>query len=216
MLYSELTPEQKAELKAQLEAEERQTEERRKAEKETYKSLADDFVARNFKKLTKVSTEMLSVKQAVFEDSETLLKMKSELFNVRSNQQSHTFTTCDGKYSVKLGNRVNEGWDETVEAGIEKVKEYIRTLARDENSAMLVDTVMGLLAKDRKGALKASKVLELEKLAGKSNNPLFNEGIKIIKEAYRPEPTCQFIEVKYKDDKGTERSLPLSMSAVDY
>ena len=43
------------------------------------------------------------------------------------------------------------------------VKEYIKTMAKDENSANLVDTVMSLLAKDRKGALKANKVLELEK-----------------------------------------------------
>ena len=116
--------------------------------------------------------------------------------------------------SITLGNRVNEGWDDTVEAGIAKVKEYLATLAKDDNSAALVETVMGLLAKDRKGALKANKVLELERLAVKSQNPEFLDGINIIKQAYRPVPTCQFISVKLKDDKGVESQLPLSLAAM--
>ena len=126
--------------------------------------------------------------------------MKNELFKVKSGRQTDTFTTSNSRMSLTLGNRVNEGWDDTVEAGIDMVKEYIKTMAKDENSANLVDTVMSLLAKDRKGALKANKVLELEKLAIKSKDERFLEGINIIKAAYRPVPTCQFIQVEMKDE----------------
>ena len=101
-----------------------------------------------------------------------------------------------------------------MEAGIAKVKEYLGTLAKDDNSAALVETVMGLLAKDRKGALKANKVLELERLAVKSQDKEFLDGIGIIKAAYRPVPTCQFISVETKDEKGNATPLPLSLSAM--
>ena len=116
--------------------------------------------------------------------------------------------------SITLGNRVNEGWDDTVNAGIAKVKDYLASLAKDDDTAALVETVMGLLAKDRKGNLKASKVLELEKLAQKKQAELFLDGIAIIRAAYRPEPSCQFIEVTLKDENGNEIKLPLSLAAM--
>ena len=201
MDLTQLTKEQKTVLKAQLEAEE-------KAEK------ARVQVRSNVRKLQELSAEMERVKAEVFGEFATLIKTKNELFSTKMNRQSDTFTTQDGLMSITLGNRVNEGWDDTVEAGIAKVKEYLATLAKDDNSAALVDTVMGLLAKDRKGALKANKVLELERLAVKSQNPDFLDGISIIKQAYRPVPTCQFISVKLKDEKGVESQLPLSLAAM--
>ena len=151
----------------------------------------------------------------MFDGFDIIIAMKDELFNTKSDRQSDTLTTDDGQISIKLGNRVNDGWADEAEVGITKVKEYLKTLAKDENSADLLDTVMKLIAKDRKGNLKASKVLQLEQLAQKKNDPQFTEAIKIIQQSYRPTPSCQFIEVKYKDNQGKERSLPLSMSVAD-
>lgn len=209
-----LTPEQRAELKAQLEAEELAAEKQRQQDREDYKALVDGFVRSNIKKLQNLSSEMMRIKQEVFADAEALVNMKNELFKVKTDRRSDTFTAQDGTMSITLGNRTNEGWDDTVNAGIAKVKEYLGTLARDDNSAALVETVMGLMAKDRKGNLKASKVLELEKLAVKTADPMFLEGLNIIKQAYRPMPSCQFIEVMTKDEKGNEIKLPLSLAAM--
>jgi len=209
-----LSAAQKAALKAQLEAEEKAEKERVQNEREAYKSLVDQTVENNVKKLSKLSCEMERIKQEVFAEFATLIKTKDELFKTKADRQSDTFTTADGTMSITLGNRVNEGWDDTVEAGIEKVKDYLKTLAKDDNSAELVQVVMGLLAKDRKGALKANKVLELERLAVSSQNADFIDGINIIKAAYRPIPTCQFIQVELKDEEGKSRKLPLSLSAM--
>ena len=209
-----LTPEQRAELKAQIEAEEKADKARVQNEREAYKSLVDQTVENAVKKLTKLSCEMERVKQEIFAEFSTLIKTKNELFKTKINRQSDTFTTTDGRMSITLGNRLNEGWDDTVEAGIEKVKEYLQTLAKDDNSAELVQVVMGLLSKDRKGALKANKVLELEKLAATSQDERFIDEINIIKAAYRPVPTCQFIQVDLKDEEGKTRKLPLSLSAM--
>ena len=35
--------------------------------------------------------------------------------------------------TIRIGNRINEGWDDTVGVGVEKVKTFLRTLAKDEN-----------------------------------------------------------------------------------
>lgn len=209
-----LTKEEREELKAQLEAEEKAEKARVENEREEYKRLVDASVRSAVGKLRKLSDEMMRVKREVFEEFDTLIRMKNELFRVKLDRKTDTFTTGDGAMSVTLGSRTNEGWDDTVEAGIAKVKDYLGTLAKDDNSAALVETVMGLLAKDRKGALKANKVLELERLAVKSQDKEFLDGIGIIKAAYRPVPTCQFISVETKDEKGNATPLPLSLSAM--
>lgn len=214
MDITKLSAEERATLKAQLDAEERDRKNRIEQEREAYKDLVDITVENCVEKLQRLSAEMMRVKAEVFKEFGTVIAMKNELFRVKSNRQSDTFTTSNNGLRLTLGNRMNEGWDDTVEAGIDIVKEYLATLAKDENSANLVETVMGLMAKDRKGALKASKVLELERLAVKSKNERFLEGINIIKNAYRPVPTCQFIQVEVKDENGGMASLPLSLAAM--
>lgn len=214
MNYEELTEKEKAELRARIEAEDKAKKQKQQEDRETYKVLTDKFVTTNIKKLQSLSNQMMQIKQEVFRDADLLIDMKDDLFKTKADRRSNTFTTQDGLMSITLGNRINEGWDDTVNAGIAKVKEYLASLAKDDNSAALVDTVMGLIAKDRKGNLKASKVLELEKLAVKTQDEKFLEGIAIIKAAYRPAPSCQFIEVTLKDENGNEQKLPLSLAAM--
>lgn len=214
MDYEKLTAKEKAELRARIEAEDKAKKLQQQQDRETYKTLTDKFVTTNIKKLQNLSSQMMLIKQEVFRDADLLIDMKDELFKTKLDRRSNTFTTQDGLMSITLGNRINEGWDDTVNAGIEKVKEYLASLAKDENSAALVETVMGLIAKDRKGNLKANKVLELEKLAVKTQDEKFLDGIAIIKAAYRPAPSCQFIEVTLKDEKGNDVKLPLSLAAM--
>ena len=214
MDLTKMSAEDKAKLYAQLETEKKESAAKKEADKEAYKSLKDETILKSFEGLKAISEAMLIVKEQIFSNFQSVIDIKNDLFAVKSDRQSDTFTTADGKISIKIGNRIYEGWDDTVEIGIEKVKAYLKTLAKDEESGMLVETVMKLISKDRKGNLKASRVLELQQLAQRSGNPSLVEAIEIIREAYRPVPSVQFIEVKYKDAEGKELSLPLSMSAI--
>ena len=215
MDISKLSKEERQSLKAQLEAKERAEEENLQRERQTYSNMRDEFIERTFRSLKQLSDCMLAEKQTIFEESGTLDDMQQRLFKVKLDRKSRTLTHSSGRISIKVGNRMNDGWDDTVEIGIEKVREYLSTLATDEKSARLIKTITRLLAKDQKGTLKANKVLELKKMAEEEKDVTFLEGIRIIENAYRPVPTCQFVEVKYKDDNDKECSLPLSMSAME-
>lgn len=214
MDISKLSREEKAALKAQLDAEEKANRERIDRERQNYKDLVDVTVNTSVRKLQELSAQMERLKNEIFSEFDSVIRMKEELFTVKTDRQTNTFTTSDSRKTITIGNRINEGWDDTVEVGIAMVKRYMNTMAKDDNSAALVDTVMSLLAKNRKGALKANKVLELEKLANKTGDKDFIEAIRIIRDAYRPTPTCQFIEVELKDEEGQSVRLPLSMSAI--
>lgn len=210
---SQLTAEQKNQLMKELAAEEANKKQRIKAERDNYKSLVHETVTNLFPTLVELSSTIRETKEFVFGELETIKRLKSELYGVKENQQSDTFTSNDGKISIKLGYRVTENFDDTLHAGVEKVKSYLATLAKDQDSAALVETIMDLLKKDAKGNLKANRVLELRKLANRVNNEEFSDGIRIIEESYRPNRSCNFIEARFKDDNGTEHSLPLSISA---
>lgn len=214
MDISKLSKDERAKLLSELTEQERAEKAVKEQQKEEYKQLVDSTVLNTVTKLQKLSAEMMRVKQEVFDEFATIIQLKNELFKTKSDRKSDTFTTTDTANRITIGSRTNEGWDDTVESGIDIVKEFLSTLAKDDNSAALVDTVMSLLAKNNKGALKANKVLELKKLATKSGDARFLEGITIIENAYRPVPSCQFIQVEIRGDKEGYETLPLSLSAM--
>ena len=210
-----MTAAQRAELKAQLEAEERAEKQKRENDIAAYKNSVDEFCRGKFARLQALSNEMRRLKEEIFNDAETLITLKEELFKTKCDRRSDTFTTSDGRITISLGNRTNDGWDNTVEVGIAKVKEYLQSLAKDEDGAKMFEVVMKLLAKDRKGNLRAGAMIQLEQHARRFGDPLFIEGVEIIRQSYRPVDSCQFVSASWKDDHGIRHTLPLSLAAME-
>jgi len=208
-----LTPEQIDALKKQISNAEKLKRQQIEAERDTYKQLVSDTVQDSFKPLVGLSKHIMNIKKLVFDNFESIVEMKNEIYGTKESQQSHTFTTLNGTISIKIGHRVTESFDDTMTAGEMKVKAYIATLAKDDESAATVEALMDLLKKDAKGNMKASRLLELRKWANRVQNEEFSDGIRIIEESYKPVKSCQFIEVKFKDEHGKEHALPLSISA---
>ena len=126
--------------------------------------------------------------------------------------QSHTFTNSEGNKRIVLGVYVTDGYLDTAEEGIAIIREYIESLATDEKTKALVGMVMKLLAKDQKGTLKASRIIQLRKIAEDTGNDRFLEGVKIIEEAYSPAISKTYIRAEYKNDNGVWTSIPLGMT----
>ena len=210
---SQLTPAERKSLIAQVKEQERKEKEATKAAREDYKSLVNSTVNDLFPVLTELSTRILEVKQFVFGELETVKQMKGELFGVKQSQQSDTFTSTDGKISIKLGYRVTDNYDDTLSSGVEKVKNYMFRL-NDSVKSEKVSRLLGVLLRtDKNGNLKPSRVLELRQFANEEQDDELTDGVRIIESAYRPSKSCQFIEVRFKDDHGKEFALPLSISA---
>lgn len=215
MDISKMTSAERAELMAQLEAEERAEKQKRENDIAAYRNSVDEFCRGKFARLQALSDEMRRLKEEIFNDAETLITLKEELFKTKCDRRSDTFTTSDGRITISLGNRTNDGWDNTVEVGIAKVKEYLQSLAKDEDGAKMFEVVMKLLAKDRKGNLRAGAMIQLEQHARRFGDPLFIEGVEIIRQSYRPVDSCQFVSASWKDDHGIRHTLPLSLAAME-
>ena len=209
------TEEEKAEFEAFQQAKARKAaEEKAKADREMYRQMVDEEIENSIPVLLGISEEIKESKQKVLDNFKAILAMKSDLFKtkMRNDQRSHTFTNSAGDKRITLGVYVTDGYRDTVEDGIAIVKEYIASLANDEKTQALVNMVFRLLSRDAKGTLKASRIVQLRKVAEDTGDARFMEGVRIIEESYQPEVSKQFIRAEMKDRNGMWRPIPLGMT----
>jgi hypothetical protein len=212
------TTDRKALLK-ELAAQERKEKQSKQKMFDGYKEEVTKTVDNLFPFLEKISTQISQAKQLVYDKTKMLVEKKASLYETSVNNQSHTFTNESGGISITIGYRVVDGWDDTVTAGIAKVKKYISKITAGTTDTkqmeFLKETVEKLLSKDAQGNLKASRVLELKKVAEKINSKELQEGIEIIERAFKPQRTKNFVSVIYKNAEGKQCTLPLSMTDAE-
>ena len=204
----EMTAEEKAQFEVfRKEKAKKEAQEKAKAERETYRQMVDDPV------LLSLSEDIKETKKTVLENFKSILDMKCEVLKVvKDDQRSHTFTNSEGNKRITLGVYVTDGYRDTVEDGIAIVKEYIESLADNAKTKSLVNMVLRLLARDSKGTLKASRIVQLRKVAEESDNERFMEGVRIIEEAYQPAISKQFVRAEMKNEDGMWVTIPLGMT----
>lgn len=213
MDINNLTQEQKAQLLNELREEEKAKEIKKNADREAYKVLVDKTIEKVFPTLKLFAVLLGAAKKRVYDEFNSALDIKADLYGVKEGQQSHMFTTRDGKLRIILGYNVTDNYDDTVNEGIKKVHNYISSLAKDSDTEMLVNAVLRLLAKDGKtGTLKASRVLQLRKMAEDSRDAEFIDGVQIIQDAYKPAISKQYVKAQYKDDLNAWQNVSLGMT----
>ena len=186
----------------------KRAKEQAKRDREAYKELVDETIEDVIPDLQATSDCIKTVKSGVLNRFRHVIDMKSDVLKLKKDgQRSDTFTHSDGNKRITIG-----VYRDTVEDGIAIVKEYIEGLASDEKTKALVKMVLRLLARDAKGTLKASRVVQLRKIAEETGSERFMEGVQIIEEAYQPAISKQFIRAEVKDGNGAWVSIPLGMT----
>lgn len=212
-----MTADERREFEAyRAEKQKKEAAERRKQQRTDYAAMVDDEVRTTLPVLRELSEQIKTVKSTVFGNFDAILRMKSEVLGLtKDDQRSHTFTTSDSKFRLTLGVNTVDGYRDTVEDGIAMVKGYIQSLAKDETSKALVNAVLRLLSRDGQGNIKASRVLQLRKMAEETGDERFIEGVQIIEESYQPTATKKYIRAEYKNEKGAWVIIPLGMTDVE-
>lgn len=180
---AEFTAEQKKALREQLEAEKKAEKEKKDQDRKAYKDLSEEFVNSLIDQLIGHHKKTESVIKKVFESYEPVQALKSEIYGVAINKQdSHTSTLKDGSASITVGYNVTIGFDGTEAAGVEKIKNFITSLADDSDKVRKLSKMVNTFLKPnaKTGMLNPSKIIELSKLRDEFNNEEFNEGLDII------------------------------------
>ena len=210
-----MTAEERQEFEAyKLAKEKKAAEAKRKSDREAYTALVDETIAAVMPELTNISEAIAQKKTAAAEAFRGVLEMKAELFGVKDDQQSHTFTNSEGTMRITIGHYMLDNYRDTVNEGIAMVKTYIESQARDDASRALVKAILRLLSRDEAGNLKASRVLQLQKMAEETGDERFIEGVRIIQESYQPTPSQDYIRAAVRDESGAWVAIPLSMTDV--
>lgn len=211
-----LTPEQRAELLAEVKAAEKKKEEQRKAEKKVYKEIAAGLVDDIVGELQRVSDALSLQKRTVFQEFESVISMKQELYGVKTGQQSFTFSNEENTARISIGYRVLDRYDDTANEGIAIVREYLDSLVSDAKSRKLMNFINDLLKRDKNGNLKASRVLDLKKVADDEDSEELKRGVDIIIAAYKPEKSAYYVEAEVRTAHNQWKSVPLSISSADF
>ena len=213
----EMTAGQAAAFKAFQEAEERKAaQEKAKQMRADDVTMVDNEIESAIPVLRELSEDIKTVKQKVYDNFRTILDLKAEMFRLSKGKEidvkSNTFTNSRGDMRITLGAYMLDNYLDTAEDGVAIVKEYISSLAKDDESQALVNMVLKLLAKDAKGTLKAQRIIQLRKIADESGNERFIEGVKIIEDAYKPIPSKTFVQAQVKNSMGAWENIPLGMT----
>ena len=197
--------------------EQKAREEQRKALQSDYVDLVDNEIGAAYVQLSLLSTEMAQIKRAVFDNFRSVIEMKTEQLGLgkEEGQRTHTFTNSDSSLRLTLGNYTVDTYRDTVDEGIRMVTDYIESLAKDDATGALVSAVLRLLSRNKAGQIKASRVLQLRRLAEESGSEQFLDGVKLIEESYMPQVSKSFIRIESKDaETGEWQNIPLSLSGV--
>lgn len=180
-----LTAEQKKELAQQLKEEERVAKEALKANKETLQQLTEEVIDNNIDFFV---TSQESVEKSIlklFDEVQAIIDARVETFGIEKKEQdSHTLTKNDGSASIKIGWNIKSTFNGTESAGIQKIKQFMSSLAgENENEKLLMQFLNIALKTDVQGNYNPKKVRELNTMRERANNELFNEGMDIINSA---------------------------------
>ena len=115
MTTVEMTAEERQEFEAyKLAKEKKAAEAKRKSDREAYTELVDETIAAVMPELTNISEAIAQKKTAAAEAFRGALEMKAELFGVKDDQQSHTFTNSEGTMRITIGHYMLDNYRDTV------------------------------------------------------------------------------------------------------
>lgn len=210
----EMTAEELEAYKAfKAENEKRQAALKKQRDLEAYRELVDETIESLIPRFDELAGEMRAKKQEAIKLLAEVIRMKREVIGLKDGgQYSHTFMTSDGTKRIRFGTNTTDGYLDTVNEGIELVTRYITSLAQDAKTQSLVEMVMRLLAKDASGNLKASRVVQLRKIAEDTGDEAFLEGVRLIEDSYRPTVSKLYLRIERRGSEGEWQALPLSVT----
>lgn len=211
----QLTAEEMAEFRAYQAK--KAAEEKEKQQAQVYRELVDGAIRETVADAARLSEAITASKMAIMERFRSVIELKEELYRgkkvLKDGRFSDTFTSSEGDERVSIGYHTTDNYADTHTEGMRMVREYIESLATDENSKQLAGMVDALLQeRGKNGQLKAQNVLRLEKMANESGNEKFIKGMQIIRDAYEPNVTKMYVRVERKDENGAWMPIPLAMT----
>lgn len=209
-----LTPEARQKLEDEVKKQLADQAAKEKAERERYKDFVSDEVDALFDKINEACLLLKRTKIEVSSSMDTLISTKKEVFKSSTDNKTHTASNRAGTNRITKGYRDISDWDGTQNEGVAKIQKYIASLAKDAESANIVEAIQILLKPDKRGQLDPRRILELKNWSEKTDNDEFKDGVQILINAYRIVKSKTFILVEHRDAGGKWQNVELSFADI--
>ena len=161
---AELTAEQKSELLAQLQSEQK---ENRQQKRDAYEGLRAQFLIEVERKVQAISDEVAAFKEWLDKEAQGFTDLMREYGQVRrEGQQSYTIT--DGKFKIEIASNKVKAFDERADMAAERLIDYLKGYMEKSEKGVddpMYQMAMTLLERNKAGDLdykSISKLYELE------------------------------------------------------
>ena len=161
---AELTAEQKSELLAQLQSEQK---ENRQQKRDAYEGLRAQFLIEVERKVQAISDEVAAFKEWLDKEAQGFTDLMRGYGQVRrEGQQSYTIT--DGKFKIEIASNKVKAFDERADMAAERLIDYLKGYMEKSEKGVddpMYQMAMTLLERNKAGDLdykSISKLYELE------------------------------------------------------
>ena len=179
---SQLTPEQKAALLAQLNAE---VKDERTNKRDAYEGLRADFMHRVEEFLINVTADVVGFKQWLEKESEAFIGIMRQYGQLkRSDQQNYTIT--DSNFRLMVSSNKVKGFDERADLAAERLVTYLKEyMAKSDKGSddPMYQLAMTLLERNQAGDLDYKSISKLYELEDKFKDQEYADIMALFKES---------------------------------
>lgn len=206
-----LSVEEKKKLEDQLKADKKETKIKRANDLQAFKDLSEIYIEKHIDSLVHHHEITGMMIEKLWNDFKPLRDLKASVYGVKINDQdSYTVSSKDGSSSITVGYNVTIGFDGTESAGVEKIKDFLKSLSSDEENVKKLAAAVNTFLKPnvKTGMLNPSKIIELSKLKSEFNDDRFDEGLEIIMNAQQRRQNSMYVSGwKFINDNGLSKKL---------
>lgn len=190
----ELSPEQLADLSAQVEARKKAAKAKKEADTKAYKELTEYFVQENIDGLVNMHKNVEELIENLFKSYKPIQDLKSSIYGSK-DQDTHTSTLPDGSASITIGHNVVIGFDGTEAAGVEILQNFLASLPGESINAQILAKALNIFLKpnSKTKQLNPSRLVQLNELRSEFNSEEFDRGYQIIVDAQHKVTTTMFV-----------------------
>ena len=200
-----MSPEERRNLLAQLQEEEKQN---RQDRREAYEGLRADFMHDVFGKVESIVADVTGFKKWLDGESEGFKKVMAEYGQTRYDEQN-SYTLVDGDMKLEIRNNKVKTFDERADMAAERLIDYLHGYAKSSDKGSedpMYQLAMTLLERNKQGNLDYKSISKLYEMEGK-----FDEEYSEIMILFRESNVVQRTALNYyfskRDKDGVWRRL---------
>lgn len=200
-----LSPEERRELLAQLQDEEKQN---RQDRREAYEALRAEFMHDVFQKVEAIVNEVSGFKSWIDSESEGFKKVMAEYGQTRYDEQN-SYTIVDGDLKLEIRSNKVKTFDERADMAAERLIEYLRDYALKSDKGSedpMYQLAMTLLERNKQGNLDYKSISKLYEMEGKFDDE-YTEIMNLFRESNVVQRTALNYYFSKRDKDGVWRRL---------